>query len=115
MLRYIGLRLLQMLPVVLVVTFVIFSITLLLPGDPAVAMLGEQSTQQQREALREEMGLNLPLPVQYARWLGNVATGDFGPSLRRGEPVTEMLVRRAPVTVELSILAVLFGVIVGIP
>lgn len=115
MTRYIISRLIQMCPVVLVVTFVIFSITLLLPGDPAVAMLGEQSTQAERQALREEMGLNLPVPVQYARWLGNVARGDFGRSLRSSEPVREMLLRRAPITVELSLLSVLLGIAIGIP
>src|SRR5262245_56742370 len=115
MTRYIISRLVQMFPVVLVVTFVIFSITLLLPGDPTIAMLGEQSTQEQRPALREEMGLNLPLPVQYGRWIANVARGDFGRSLRSSEPVRDMLLKRAPITIELSLLSVLLGIVIGIP
>lgn len=115
MIRYVALRLAQMLPVVLVVTFIIFSITLLLPGDPAVAMLGEQSTPAQRALLRQQMGFDLPIPVQYGRWLQHVLAGDFGRSLTTQEPVAEMILRRAPITVELALLSVLLGVAIGMP
>jgi peptide/nickel transport system permease protein len=104
-----------MIPVIFIVTFFIFSITLLLPGDPAIAMLGEQATQEDLQQLREKMGLNLPIPIQYLRWVGNVATGDLGISLRSSEPVTEMIIGRAPVTLELTLFSILIGIAIGVP
>jgi peptide/nickel transport system permease protein len=115
MTRYIAFRLLQMLPVAFVVTFLVFSTTMLLPGDPAIAMLGEQSTLDQRAALRQEMGFNLPVPVQYVRWLGHMLRGDFGRSLITQEPVSGMIAARAPVTIELSVLSVVIGCLIGVP
>ena len=114
-LRVILRRVLQMFPVALVVTFIVFSTTLLLPGDPTVAMLGEGSSAADRAVLRKDLGLDLPVPVQYVRWLGNVLQGNFGRSLLTGEPVVNMLARRAPVTIELALLAVAFATVIGIP
>ncbi|TCR63160.1 ABC transporter permease [Bosea sp. BK604] len=113
--RYLISRFIQMLPVAVVVSFLVFSATLLLPGDPAVTILGEQSTQAQRLALRQQMGLDRSIPEQYLRWLGRMLSGDFGASLSTQEPVAQMIRNRTPVTVELSILSVIFGVLVGIP
>lgn len=115
MARFLFHRLLHMIPVVLVVSFVIFSITLLLPGDPTIAMLGEQSTQEQRAELRERLGLNLPVPVQYGRWVMKVASGDLGRSLRTQQRVTEMLVERMPVTLELTMCSIVLAALVGVP
>jgi len=115
MMRYLFFRLLQMLPVAAVVSFLVFSATLLLPGDPAITMLGEQSTAAQRAALRARMGFDLPIPVQYINWLGRMLTGDFGVSLSTQEPVIEMLRNRTPITVQLALFSIAFGILVGVP
>jgi peptide/nickel transport system permease protein len=104
-----------MVPVVVVVSFVVFATTLLIPGDPAVTMLGEQSTQEQRDELRERMGLNLPVPVQYGRWVTSVASGDLGRSLRTQQKVSEMLLERLPVTLELTVASIALAALVGVP
>jgi len=108
-------RLLHRLPVVVVVSFAIFSMTLLLPGDPTVTMLGESSTLEQRTVLREQMGLDLPVPVQYARWTGKMLTGDFGRSLRDQEPVKDMLRQRIPVTLQLTFMSIVLAMLIGVP
>jgi peptide/nickel transport system permease protein len=113
--RYLLSRLAQIVPVALVVSFLVFSTTLLLPGDPTITMLGEQSTAAQRAALRDQMGFNLPVPVQYGRWLIRTLSGNFGNSLSTQEPVSHMLVTRTPVTVELAILSVILGAVIGVP
>jgi peptide/nickel transport system permease protein len=113
--RYLLTRLAQMCPVALVVSFLVFSTTLLLPGDPTITMLGEQSSAAQRAALRAQMGFDLPIPVQYGRWLMRSLTGDFGNSLATQEPVSHMLETRTPVTVELAVLSVILGVAIGTP
>jgi peptide/nickel transport system permease protein len=105
----------QIVPVALVVSFLVFSTTLLLPGDPTITMLGEQSTAAQRAALRNQMGFNLPVPVQYGRWLIRTLSGNFGNSLSTQEPVSHMLATRTPVTVELAILSVVLGAVIGVP
>jgi peptide/nickel transport system permease protein len=113
--RYLLSRLVQIVPVALVVSFLVFSTTLLLPGDPTITMLGEQSTAAQRAALRDQMGFNLPVPVQYGRWLIRTLSGNFGNSLSTQEPVSHMLATRTPVTVELAILSVILGAVIGVP
>lgn len=115
MIRYILRRLLHLVPVLFVVTAVIFSITLLLPGDPTLAILGDQANQQDRALLREKLGLDRPVPLQYATWLGHVLTGDFGRSLRTQEPVAEMLRSRVPVTLELTITSIALATLIGVP
>ena len=104
-----------MCPVALVVSFLVFSTTLLLPGDPAITMLGEQSSAAQRAVLRTQMGFDLPIPVQYGRWLMRSLSGDFGSSLATQEPVAHMLETRTPVTVELAMLSVVLGAAIGVP
>lgn len=115
MTRYLVLRLVQMVPVLFIVSFMVFSMVLLLPGDPTLSILGEGATQEERAALRTELGLDLPLPVQYVRWASRVATGDFGLSLRNREPVSQMLAQRIPVTLQLTILSMLLAVAIGVP
>jgi peptide/nickel transport system permease protein len=104
-----------MCPVALVMSFLVFSTTLLLPGDPTITMLGEQSSAAQRAALRTQMGFDLPIPVQYGRWLMRSLSGDFGNSLATQEPVAHMLETRTPVTVELTVLSVILGAAIGVP
>ncbi|WP_105436879.1 ABC transporter permease [Neorhizobium sp. T25_13] len=115
MIPFIVRRLLQLIPVLLVMSIVVFSISLMLPGDPTTAVLGEDASLQDRAALRQELGLDQPIPVQYGRWLARAASGDLGLSLKTREPVAEMLAARVPVTFELALLAVLLSLMLGIP
>jgi len=115
MIRYITSRLVQMLPVVFLVSVAVFSMTLLLPGDPTFSMLGEGATAAERQALRDQLGLDLPVPVQYGRWAQKVLSGDFGRSLRDGEPVIDMLAKRVPETVQLTVMGIFLAILVGVP
>lgn len=113
--RYILNRLAQILPVlfgVLVAVFVMLKIT---PGDPAAAMLGVQASPEELERVRHAMGLDRPWHIQFGIWLGNALTGDLGSSYISKKPVTELILTRLPVTLELSIFAMLLAVIIGIP
>ena len=97
-------RLFAVIPLVLLTTSLVFSLVLLLPGDPAVALVGlENVTEEKLAAIRERMGLNRPLYVQYGLWLARAARGDLGTSLRTGQPVTEALRDRLPVTLVLAL------------
>jgi peptide/nickel transport system permease protein len=115
MARYIGRRLVTMVPVLLFVSVAVFLMVHLTPGDPVKLMLGEDAGPEAVAALRKDLGLDQPLVVQYARWLGNVLTGDFGRSIRTNQPVSEAIVTRLPVTLELAVLAMLFAMAVGLP
>jgi len=108
-------RLLLALPVLLGILFVTFAMARLLPGDPCRAVLGEHATDQICDAFIERHGLDKPIHTQFVVYLGEVFRGDFGTSLRFQRPVTDMLAERMPVTVELSLCALAFAVIVGVP
>ncbi|MFN8522040.1 MAG: nickel ABC transporter permease [Chloroflexota bacterium] len=112
---YIANRLVAAVPVLLLVSVVIFSIIHLTPGDPVVVMLGEEATPQARDALRRELGLDRPLPVQFASWLARVLQGDLGRSIRSNQPVSEAILQRLPVTVELSLLAMVISLAIALP
>jgi peptide/nickel transport system permease protein len=114
--RFLRRRLLAVVPLLLLVTSMVFSLVLLLPGDPAVALVGmEDASEEKLAAIRERLGLNRPLIVQYGSWLGRMARGDLGVSLRTGQPVTEAIWDRAPVTIGLALAATAFGLLVGVP
>ncbi|MEZ0214799.1 MAG: ABC transporter permease [Xanthobacteraceae bacterium] len=113
--RFIASRLLQLVPLLALVTFLIFSMMQLLPGDPTFAILGEQAGAAERAALREKLGLDQPLPVQYARWVTNTLAGDLGTSLRTHEPVGDMLRTRIPVTLQLTVMAIALSLLIGVP
>lgn len=115
MLAYVIRRLAQLVVVLFVTSIAIFSMTALLPGDPTVTILGESSTLDQRQALREAMRLDDPLPVRYVAWLGSALQGDLGRSIRTQEPVTQMLANRFPVTLELTFFSLALAMFVGIP
>lgn len=115
MLRLVGSRVAQLLPVLLVMSIAVFALTDLLPGDPTVTVLGENATPAQRAMLRAQMGLDRPAPLRYLAWLARLAQGDLGTSLRTREPVAAMLAARLPVTVQLAILSMLLAVAIGIP
>ena len=111
---YIIRRVLLLFPVLLIVAVIVFSLVHLTPGDPTSAMLGREATIEQKEALREQLGLNKPLPEQFVDWSLNALRLDFGKSLFIGKPVTEALLERAEPT-GATIYALAFAVILAIP
>ncbi|MBM7707822.1 ABC transporter permease [Chryseomicrobium aureum] len=118
MTKYIIRRLLQTIPVLLGVTILVFSLMHLVPGDPAKIIAGEGASEQTVDNIRERLGLNDPIPVQYGTFLGNALQGDLGSSIRSGRPVMDEISARFWVTFELAfystILAVFLGLIAGI-
>jgi peptide/nickel transport system permease protein len=115
MLRYIAKRLLDLLPVLLGITLLVFLFLQLIPGDPAIVLLGQRATPDQIEALREQLGLNRPLPVQYLAFLNRLLHFDLGRSIISGIPITQELSTRWPATFELSVAAMVVAMILGIP
>jgi peptide/nickel transport system permease protein len=93
----------------------VFLMLHLTPGDPVQIMLGQDATPSAIAALRAELGLDQPLPIQYVRWMGNVVHGDLGRSIRTNQPVTEAIVSRLPVTIELSLWSLLLSLAIGLP
>ncbi len=120
MLHYILRRLALLIPVLLGVSLVVFTLIRLIPGDATLLAIGvdQNITEEQREVIRRAYGLDQPQPVQYIRWLGHVLQGDFGSSLRTRRSLNEELALRLPVTIELTVLAGILGtipaVIVGV-
>ena len=118
MTKYIIRRLLQTIPVLIGVTILVFSLMHLVPGDPAQIVAGEGASEQTVENIRERLGLNESIPVQYGNFLGNAVQGDLGASIRSGRPVMEEIASRFWVTFELAfystIVAVFLGLIAGI-
>ena len=107
-------RLIQSIVVMLTVALIAFTLFRFV-GDPVAQMVGQDTTLQDRAQLRENLGLNDPVPLQFARYVGNTAKGNFGISYRIGRPVGSLLVERLPATLELSFMAALFALVVGIP
>jgi len=110
---YIIKRLAMLVPVLLGVSIIAFSLIHLAPGDPARTMLGERATQEQLNEIREKYGLDKPLYVQYGIWLNGVLHGDLGRSITTHEHVSKEIMDRFPNTVELAIAAMLFAIVVG--
>ena len=110
---YIIKRLAMLAPVLIGVSIIAFSLIHLAPGDPARTMLGERATQEQLNEIREKYGLDKPLYVQYGIWLNDVLHGDLGRSITTHEQVSKEIFDRLPNTVELSIAAMLFAIIIG--
>ena len=108
-------RFLTIVPVLIGVSLIVFSFTHLIPGDPAVAMLGERATPQRVAEVRAQLGLDQPLYTQYFIYVGKILHGDLGTSILRGDPVLRDLVRRFPATVELATSAILIAILVGVP
>jgi peptide/nickel transport system permease protein len=115
MLHFIARRLLYLIPVLLAVTMLTFVIASLLPGDLAYTILGDQATPEKVEALRHDMGLDQPIALRYVGWLGHVLQGDLGRSFRTGQTVLQAVAERAPVSLELMILAEIMGLAIGVP
>ena len=113
--RFIPGRLLRALPVILGVTIVVFLMVHLLPGDPAIAILGDKGTPQRIAALREQLGLNQPLWLQYLTFVGHLVQGNLGTSLVNNRPVAELVLQALPVTLTLLIFALVITLIISIP
>lgn len=113
---YVLRRLPSLLATIFAVSLLTFLMTSLLPGDPALQILGaENATPEAIAAVRADLGLDDPLPVRYLNWIGDALTGDFGRSYRTNEPVSEAILDRLPVTAEIGILAILIALAVAIP
>lgn len=109
-------RLLHLVPVLLGVSAITFLMLAVTPGDPVDIMLGEQqASDSQRLALRHDMGLDLPLPQRFGRFLKNAVTGDFGASYFHRRPVAQVILERLPATIELTVVALLVALVVAIP
>ena len=114
---YVVKRLLQMVPVLLLVTFMVFSMLLLIPGDPVRAIVGsgEALDKEQLAALRHELNLDKPIPVQYLIWLSRAVQGDFGRSNQTKKPVLTEIKNRLPVTLQLGLAAWLLSIVIALP
>ena len=112
--RYLARRLLLLVPVLAGVSIVIFMVLHLSPGDPVEIMLGSQATQDDRDRLRRDLGLDQPLPVQYAHWLGQVVRGDLGRSLWMKRPVLAEVLGRFKATLVLTGTALVLSTVAGI-
>jgi peptide/nickel transport system permease protein len=113
MLAYILRSLMQGLVVMLAVAFIAFTMFRFV-GDPVVNMLGQEATLQDRAELTERLGLNDPVPLQFARFVADAARGDFGVSWRQGRKVSSLILERLPATVELAVLSAIFAFVTGI-
>ncbi len=112
---YVIKRLINSVFVLLVLSFLIFSFLRAIPGDPVLTLLGEEeSTPEQYEALKKELGLDKPMMIQYAKWIGRIAQGEFGTSIHTGRPVLPQVLEKLKATVELAVVAVLLGSVFGI-
>jgi peptide/nickel transport system permease protein len=115
MTRYIIRRFLLMIPTLLIVSMIVFSLIRLIPGDIAEIMVENRRYASDVDELREKLGLNQPLPVQYVKWLGGLLTGDWGTSLWTGRTISEELRYRIPLTLQLGIMTMTISLAVAIP
>jgi peptide/nickel transport system permease protein len=115
MIAFIIRRLLQTVIVLFMVSLIVFSILQVLPGDPARTLLGPEASPEQVEQIREELGLNRSLPVQYITWVGHAIQGDLGKSIAFREDVTGIIGEHLPKTIYISILSMVLAIIIGVP
>jgi len=111
--RFILHRLLSLIPTVLGISLLVFLMVQLVPGDPAEMMLGERASEQAIQDLRQQLGLDQPLYIQYGMFLSRLVRGDLGRALRTNEKITVEIAERFPATIELSLMAMLFAVTLG--
>ncbi len=114
-LNYVAKRILWAIPVLLGVSFIAFFIMHLAPGDPARFMLGQRATPEDVEALRQELGLNRPLYVQYYEFLTRAVQGDLGQSVSTRQPVSTMIVERLPYTIQLATASMIISILIAFP
>ena len=114
MLRFLALRLAQIVPTLFFVSVLIFGLQQLLPGDPAVVMAGEERDETVIAQIRAQYHLDQPLPVQYIYWIGGVLRGDLGMSMRINRPVLDLVLEKLPVTLQLACMAMVIALSIGI-
>lgn len=115
MVRYIARRILFIIPVALLVSFMTFMIIHIIPGDPARLLLGEFATPQTLAALRQQLGLDKPLIEQFVIWLWQLFHGNLGQSIQLQQPVLDAIVQRLPITVELGVSSLIFSLVIAFP
>jgi peptide/nickel transport system permease protein len=113
--RYILRRLLQAIPVIFFSTFIVFLVIHLIPGDAATVLAGPNATPEALAAIRKDMGLDQPLLIQYAVWVGHLLQGDLGKSTLSGQPIIKLLQARAPATIELTVAAMCISMLIALP
>src|SRR5215470_9413670 len=118
--KYLAQRLLIAIPTIFGVTVLIFVAMRVLPGDPLSAISGEGGgtyvlSQEQLQAARKSLGLDRPYVVQYLDWVRDVLRGDLGKSFWRGEPIREVIARRAPITGQIALMAIVLSWLIGLP
>jgi len=112
---YIVRRLLTSIIVLFMVTLLVFGALHIIPGDPTTLMLGMEATEEARQALRHQLGLDLPVHIQYLTWLGKVLRGDLGQSLALKDDISKLLVQRLPTTIPLAVLTMFIAVVIALP
>lgn len=119
MARFAASRILQAIPTMFIVSMLVFGLIRMAPGDPAAMRMGREAAKPENlpklEALREEMGLTKPLPVQYFLWIEDLATGNFGDSLKNKRPTYDLFMQKLPATLELVLGATLFALLIAFP
>src|SRR4029450_4340434 len=113
MLAFLGKRLLQLIPTLFFVSVIIFGLQQLLPGDPALAMAGEERDPPLLEQPRKQSRLDQPIYTQYLHWVGGVLSGDLGESMRLKEPVLTLIAQKFPVTLQLDLMAIAISLTIG--
>jgi peptide/nickel transport system permease protein len=114
MMGFLGRRLLQLIPTLFFVSIIIFGLQQLLPGDPALAMAGEERDPAVLEQIRQQYRLDRPLHEQYLYWIGGVLSGNLGESMRLKEPVLRLIAQKFPVTLQLALMAIVISLAVGV-
>jgi len=112
---YIGKRLLWTLPTLFLVALIVFFIVRLIPGDPVQVILGDQATEQEIAVLRAQYGLDKPIPMQFALWMGQVLQGDLGNSITNNQPVMSLLLSRFQVSATIVLIAVTLATLIAVP
>ena len=114
MLKYLLQRLATIVPTLAFVSILIFGLQQLLPGDPALALAGEERDEEVIRYLRQKFHLDEPLPLRYWYWLSGVLHGDLGDSVRIQRPVTDLILEKLPVTLQLAAMAIVIALVIGI-
>ena len=115
MVLYIVQRILAAIPVMGIVALFVFLLLRLTPGDPAAIIAGDTATPQQLEAIRDSLGLNDPLFVQFFSWIGQLLQGDFGTSILSGQPVIDLITDRMEPTISLALTTIILSVVIAVP
>jgi peptide/nickel transport system permease protein len=114
MLSLLGKRMLQLLPTVFFVSVIIFLLQQLLPGDPATVMAGEENDPEVIAQIRKQYRLDQPIPIQYLHWISGVLTGNLGESMRLKASVTDLVLQKLPVTMQLAFMAIIIALVIGV-